>query len=131
MMSVRKAKNGFLFKIGFLLVICVFALMLLGSSVAEGSGVTTQGSGVRGQGSVAELEVGSYIGQDEGTAPAYVAGNTEFFSVSANFVSEAALSNITLVFFITLLSIILIATFVYSKFNHQARSRPVLYLLRY
>jgi hypothetical protein len=102
---------------GIVLLILIAALMLLGSAVGQESMVTSEDSGSNLP--AAKLEVGSYIGQKQGTAPAYVAGNTDFLSGSANFISEVALGNITVVFLITLAVIGLIGTFIVSKFKNR------------
>jgi hypothetical protein len=111
MMSKKVGRNGLVFRMGILLVSVLFGLMMLGGALAQGP--TTSGSAI-------ELEVGNYISQDEGTAPAYVAGNAEFFSSSGNFISGAALGNMALVFIVILLIAVFVATFVYSKFKKRS-----------
>ncbi len=125
-MRERKiGKKVLVFGTLFLLVFVLFGLMLLGSAVAQGSEI--RGSGIGTGASAAELQLGSYVDQKQGTAPAYVAGNSEYFHVSPNFISEAAMGNMTLVFLIILLVAIFIATFVCSKFKKkQNRFKKVL-----
>jgi hypothetical protein len=60
-MSEIRKKSGLIVKLSIVLFVALFACILLSSAV-------TQGSGVRGEGSVAELELGCYIGQKQGTA---------------------------------------------------------------
>jgi parallel beta-helix repeat protein len=105
-------RKGLVFKLSIILFVALFACILLGSTVAEGSGVKNEGS-------AAELELGSYVDQHEGTAPAYVARNSEFSSISANFISGTAIGNMTLVFILTLLVAVFIATFMFSPFKKR------------
>ena len=114
MKKINAIRKGLVFKLSVVLFVSLFSLILLSSAAAQGSGVSDQGSAV-------ELETGSYIGQDEGTAPAYVSLNAEFFGNSGSFISGAVMGNTIMVLIVILLAAVFIATFVYFKADKRKK----------